>query len=106
MRKGCHPGTRLLHEVKRMPENCVRVIVVVPVCLKSSTGLPRSQIYREDARQQALIEIALVKLLGGVYVLGDREIAEGDLVRTDADDRAVSGKKRVDGFALLESKGV
>jgi len=86
--------------------NHVRVIVVVPVCLKSSTGLSKFQVYQEDIRQQALVEIALVKLLSGVYILGDREIAEGDLVRANANDRAVSGEKRVDGFALLESKGV
>ena len=41
--------------------------------------------------------------MGDVDVLGDGEIAEGDLVRTDANDGSVMGKKGVDSFTLLES---
>ena len=44
--------------------------------------------------------------MGGVDVLGDGEIAKDDLVRTDANDGAVSGEKGVDGFTLLEAKRV
>lgn len=40
--------------------------------------------------------------MGDVHVLCDGEIAEDDLVWTDADDRAISGEKGVDGFTLLE----
>ena len=42
--------------------------------------------------------------MGNIDVLGDGEIAKGDLVRTDANDRAVSGEKGMNGFTLLESE--
>lgn len=42
--------------------------------------------------------------MGNVDVLGDGEIAEGDLVWTDANNRAVSGEKGMDCFTLLESE--
>ena len=42
--------------------------------------------------------------MGDVHVFGDGEVAEDDLVWTDANNGAVSGEKGVDCFTLLESK--
>lgn len=62
--------------------------------------------YEEDPRQEALVIVAFIKLLSDVHVLGDREIAEGDLIRPNANNWAVLGEERVDGFTLLESERV
>ena len=62
--------------------------------------------YEEYRRQQALVILALVELLGYVHVLGDGEIAKGNLVRTDANDGTVSEEKGMDSFTLLEAKRV
>lgn len=81
-------------------------MVVVVSVRKSSAGLSKLRAYQGDPRQQALVIIAFVEFLGDVHVLGDREVAESNLIWPNPNDRSVLDEKGMDGLTLLESERV
>lgn len=62
--------------------------------------------YQINARQKALVVIALVEFVDRVYVAHSGEIAEDDLVWTDTDNRTVRFEKLLNALALSKSNDV
>lgn len=67
--------------------------------------LPKAQTRHErvdNAREEALVVRALVEFVDGVYITHGCNIAEHNLVRSNADDRPIRFEEELDCLALLE----